>query len=284
MLLVATAESLVKHLFLVGPSVAGGVAQEPDVGWRHHQHAVAPRQHRIGGFESVRKKSAFVVAAIPVGVGESNDSRSGLALVIDAHRIIGHFSHPHPPVRSPCDVDRVHDERLGRHELDAESGARLHGSQRHLSGARSGYLFAHQISKAALVDVERQPSAGVLGLPIKAPSLDPCAVVAAVGAHNRRNHAAFSGVVFADASVLATADQAAPRPTHVHRFEHPCAVVFGVRKDHVVESVIIDIRETQARVAAFRRHDRRSFWQSEGQFLPAAPGVRVLASTINRRL
>ena len=90
--------------------------------------------------------------------------------------------------------------------------------------------------------------------------------------------------MFADAIVLATADQSAPRPTRFHRLEHPCAVVFGVREDHVIESVVIYVRETQARVAAFRRYDRRSFWQSEGQFLPAAPGVRVLASAINRGL
>ena len=65
--------------------------------------------------------------AIPVGVGESNDSRAGLALVIDAHRIVRHFSHPHPPIRSPCDIDRVHDERLGRHEFDARDIAGIAG-------------------------------------------------------------------------------------------------------------------------------------------------------------
>ena len=115
MLLVSPAKSFVKKHPEIRFAIASGVAQEPDVGRCDREDTIAPGKHGVGGLETVREESALVVAPISVGIGKSDNSAPGLALVIEAHWIISHLGHPQTTVRAPRHVDRIHDERFGCH-------------------------------------------------------------------------------------------------------------------------------------------------------------------------
>ena len=81
------------------------------------QSAVAPGHDAVGKVESGRDDLAGVVGPVRVGVGQHPQPAAAFAAV----GVVGHLGHPEPAVGVPVEGDRIHDQRLGRDEVEFEA-------------------------------------------------------------------------------------------------------------------------------------------------------------------
>ena len=98
---------------MVGLAVAVAVLGIEDIRGAGDQDAVAPGHHAGREAEAVEEGRLLVVAAVAVGVFQEPDDAAGLALAVDAQRVVAHLDDPELAVGPPLEGDRVLDQRLG---------------------------------------------------------------------------------------------------------------------------------------------------------------------------
>ena len=120
--------------FLVALEVAVCVAAKPEVGWLGHEHAAAHERKGAWHNEAVEKHSAFIHAAVAIGILEHDHVARFLQLApaVDVRHVAAHFEHPEPAVGIEGDLDRILHERIGRDAFDAKTGLQPEGFQRFL--------------------------------------------------------------------------------------------------------------------------------------------------------
>ena len=116
---------------LVRPTITVGVAAEPKMRRLGDEHAVSDQRHRAGQHQSIHEYAALVVATVTVGVLEHRDHADGFALVlaVGIGHEAAHLQHPESAIGTKLDGDRIANERICRHRLDAEAGRQFEGLQ-----------------------------------------------------------------------------------------------------------------------------------------------------------
>ena len=150
MLLVAFRETFEERRSLVGTTIAIGVLGEEYLRCGAHEHAVAPRHDAVREAHAIEEDCGRVVAPVAVRVFEKLDAPAGLALAVEAHRIIIHLRDPQLSIRPPVEGDgRLH-ERFRRDEFDLKPRTRPHRRERLLRRQRRRVIRREQF-------VERPP-------------------------------------------------------------------------------------------------------------------------------
>ena len=113
MLLVPFDEAGEQHFAMVGLAVAVAVLGVEDVRGARDQDTLSPGHHAGREAEPVEERRLLVIPAVAVGIFQESDHAAGLALAVDAQRIIAHLDDPELAVGAPIEGDRVLDQGLG---------------------------------------------------------------------------------------------------------------------------------------------------------------------------
>src|SRR5205823_1425097 len=84
--------------------------------------AIAPGDQARWKIKPFGEKMAFVVNAIAVRIFQHANAAAGLAFVIHAHWVIGHFDNPQFSRSVPIDGDGIEDEWFGGDKFGAIAG------------------------------------------------------------------------------------------------------------------------------------------------------------------
>src|SRR5262249_35309589 len=149
-------EAGIEDDFPVRLTVAVGVLGVEDFRGTGDDDALAPRYNAGRKADFVEKDRRFIVLAIAPGAFEELDASAGLALAIDAERIVAHLDDPELAIGSPGETDRVLHQWLRHDQFGDEAWPRLQGAQRSLRRLRLRLDIFQQRGEGAAVDVVLQ--------------------------------------------------------------------------------------------------------------------------------
>ena len=112
------------ELLAVGPKIAIGILQQPDVRRFAYEHAAIEHLQRSRLDQTVGKHRTPVHAPVAVRVFQHHDASDGIVFArrLDIAHVAGQLDRPHAPGEIPFDEDGILNHRLAGRELETIAG------------------------------------------------------------------------------------------------------------------------------------------------------------------